>query len=252
MKSYERPKTTLPTTVGVGCIQSVTQHDDIMCGRGKSHAKNQGNIKFLTMVRSNLQRYQSAPKPIDRGIVVATLLSELTESGARFIKRDENTKEWFVMSDNKAHLKIGHSIRDMIARSRKQESKSKNKSKLAKKVQQQKLLHKNNICFEPICHRSDNFINHDITRAFSRKSRDLLASALAVQQYSSEDNKDEKQNDIYNKTTDEQPPEQITRCCSEKVVGPIYHKDPDLLYRCHFSIASSVPKTKAIRMSSTI
>jgi hypothetical protein len=215
MKSYEQSKITLPTTVGVGCIQSATQHDDIMCGRGKSHAKNQGNIKFITMVRSNLGRYQSAPKPIDRSIVVAALLSELTESGARFIKKDHNTKEWYVMSDDQAHSKIGHSIRDMIARSKKQESRSKKKSKLAKKKQQQKSLYKNNICFEPICHRSDYFINHDITRAFSMKSSALLASALAVQQFSSED-KEEQQNDMYDRNANIQPLQQITRCCSEE------------------------------------
>ena len=224
MTSYEQSKITLPTTtVGVGCIQSVIQHhddDDIMCGRGKSHAKNKGNIKFIAMVRSNLERYQSAPKPIDRSIVVASLLSNLIESGARFIKQDGNTKEWFIMSDDQAHQKIGHSIRDMIARSKKQESnKSKNTSRLAKKKQLQKMLHnKNIICFEPICHRSSHFINHDITRAFSMKSSDLLASALAVQQFSFEDNKDEQQNDIHNTTTDIIQPPELARCCSEESI----------------------------------
>jgi len=221
MTSYEQSKITLPTTtVGVGCIQSVIQHhDDIMCGRGKSHAKNKGNIKFIAMVRSNLERYQSAPKPIDRSIVVASLLSELIESGARFIKKDGNTKKLFVMSDDQAHQKIGHSIRDMIARSKKQEpNKSKNKSRLAKKKQLQKIIRKKIICFEPICHRSSHFINHDITRAFSMKSSDLLASALAVQQFLLEDNKDEQQNDIHNKTTDIIQPPELARCCSEESV----------------------------------
>ncbi|OEU11276.1 hypothetical protein FRACYDRAFT_246389 [Fragilariopsis cylindrus CCMP1102] len=225
MMSYKQSKITLPTTtVGVGCIQSVIQQhhdDDIMCGRGKSHAKNKGNMKFIAMVRLNLERYQSAPKPIDRSIVVASLLSELIESGARFIKQDGNTKEWFVMSDDQAHQKIGHSIRDMIARSKKQESnRSKNKSRLAKKKQlQQKMLHKNIICFEPICHRSSHFINHDITRAFSMKSSDLLASALAVQQFSFEDNKqDEQQNDIHNIITDIIQPPELARYCSEESI----------------------------------
>ena len=223
MTSYEQSKITLPTTtVGAGCIQSVIQQpndDDIMCGRGKSHAKNKGNMKFIAMVRSNLERYQSAPKPIDRSIVVASLLSNLIESGARFIKQDGNTKQWFVMSDDQAHQKIGHSIRDMIARSKKQEfNKSKNKSRLAKNKQLQKMLHKNNVCFEPICHRSSHFINHDITRAFSMKSSDLLASVLAVQQFSFEDNKYEQQNDIHNKTTDIIQPPELARCCSKESI----------------------------------
>ena len=56
---------------------------------------------------------------IDESAVVTSLRKAINESGARFIEKDPDTKEWYVMSKDAAHDKIGQSIRDMIARSKK-------------------------------------------------------------------------------------------------------------------------------------
>jgi len=171
-----------------GSTQLVTQ-DDILCGRGKSYQNNRGNIKFLTLIKSSTQTYLDGKTSIDKSAVVTTLRNKINESGARFIKKDPNTKEWYVMSENAAHDKIGHSIRDMIARSKKAESKSSNnKSITARRKQQQKKQSVKKVCFEPICHRSNTFINHDITTALSMSSINLLTSAFGTHIVESDDN----------------------------------------------------------------
>jgi len=193
-----------------GNTQLTTNENDIMCGRGKAYSKNPGNIHFLTLIKATLQHYMDAPTPIDRGNIVAALLSNLTNDvGARFIKKDPHTKEWYIMSQEMAHDKIGHSIRDAIAR---QQRTKKDRDMMSKEStatttdiaatkneqhhhqqQQQQQSKKDSsfvttststskvCCLEPICHRSDTFLNHDIKRAFSMKSTNLLASVLELQ-----------------------------------------------------------------------
>lgn len=159
-----------------------TKQNDIMCGRGTAYSKRPANIKFLAMIKANVGSYIDALGSNDRSIVLASMLTGINESRARFIKKDQHTKEWYVMSQDMAHDKIGHSIRDMIAaRSKaKKKSKSTRKSITAEKNQQNINPSAKTVCFEPICHLSDTFLNHDITRAFSMKSSDLLASVLEL------------------------------------------------------------------------
>jgi len=166
-----------------------TNENDIMCGRGKAYAKNPGNINFLRLIKATLQRYIDAQSPIDRSGIVAALLSNINDLGARFIKKDPNTKEWYVMSQEMTHDKIGHSIRDAIARQNKKNRNTLKSTTVAIEMEQQKqlltkvspILTTNKVCFEPICHRSDTFHKHDIKRAFSMKSSHLLASVLELQ-----------------------------------------------------------------------
>jgi len=181
----------IPLSIAANGNTQFTNGNDVLCGRGKAYAKNPGNINFLILIKATLQIYIDAKSPIDRSGIVAALLSNITNSGARFIKKDPNTKEWYVMSQEMAHDKIGHSIRDAIARQNKMnrnKSKSTTTAATIKKEQQKQLLTKvspvittRKVCFEPICHRSDTFHNHDIKRAFSVKSSHLLASVLELQ-----------------------------------------------------------------------
>jgi hypothetical protein len=87
---------------------------DILCGRGRACLKHPGNKTFSEVVRANLQRYIDAPKRVDKSIVVASVADSLKESGGRFIKRDKHSKLYCELSDDQAHEKIGHAIRDLV------------------------------------------------------------------------------------------------------------------------------------------
>jgi hypothetical protein len=87
---------------------------DILCGRGGVCLEHTGNITFSEVVRANLQKYIEAPKRIDKGIVVNSVVDSLKESGVRFIKQDKHSKLYCELSHDQAHEKTGHAIRDLM------------------------------------------------------------------------------------------------------------------------------------------
>lgn len=89
-------------------------NDDILCGRGKVFAKHPGNQTFTTAIRVSLQAYVDAPKRIDKSIVVSALANRLREAGHRFIKYDKSRQQWFELSNDGSHEKVGHAIRDLL------------------------------------------------------------------------------------------------------------------------------------------
>lgn len=89
---------------------------DILCGRNKAFRNHPGNVFFLTMIKSNLQRYADSPTRYLKGNVVAELQEKLFEAGARFVKQDKATNRWYQMDKNSGHEKIGHAIRDNLKR----------------------------------------------------------------------------------------------------------------------------------------
>jgi hypothetical protein len=99
---------------------------DIVCERGKAFAQHPGTKKYSEAIRSNLQRYVEARKRIDKSLVVACITSSLREGGARFIKFDKKSKRYYEISEDQAHLKTGHAIRDLL----KLRTQSKKRSKM--------------------------------------------------------------------------------------------------------------------------
>lgn len=99
---------------------------DIVCGRGNFAVNHPGNMVFNEICRSSLDDYASASRRVDKSMVVASVLKEVTEdAGARFVKKHRN--QWYQMTMEQAHDKIGHCIRDMIRGDEKEKKTSKSK-----------------------------------------------------------------------------------------------------------------------------
>lgn len=89
-------------------------NDDILCGRGKVFSKHPGNQTFTASVRASLQAYVDASKRIDKSVVVSAVANRLREAGNRFVKYDKSRKQWYELSVDSAHEKVGHAIRDLL------------------------------------------------------------------------------------------------------------------------------------------
>lgn len=87
---------------------------DILCGRGKSFLAHPGNKKFINILRSNMGRYQAAPKRIDKSLIVTDIVLTVKEQGARFVKLGPDGETYFVLDDGQAREKTGHAIRDLL------------------------------------------------------------------------------------------------------------------------------------------
>jgi hypothetical protein len=118
--------------------------------------------------------YIDARTPIDRTAVVARILNEILESGARFIKKDKNTREFYVMSKEDSHDKIGHSIRDMINRQRKKAKKNLSNSPF----KAPKATTLKQFCTEPMCYKTD--ADKCISSQFSKSAVNLMTTLLSV------------------------------------------------------------------------
>jgi hypothetical protein len=87
---------------------------DILCGRGGTCLEHPGNKIFSEVVRANVQKYIEAPKRVDKGLVVSSVVDSIKASGVRFIKQDKHSKLYCELSHDQAHEKTGHAIRDLL------------------------------------------------------------------------------------------------------------------------------------------
>lgn len=131
---------------------------DILCGRNKAYRNHPGNVKFLTMIKSNLKRYAESPTRYLKGNVVAELQDKLSEAGARFIKQDKATNRWYQMDKNSGHEKIGHAIRDNLKRLQKAK---KSTGKVSNKSKTESIGTTNNLVADASKARSNEFHSHD-------------------------------------------------------------------------------------------
>ncbi|CAJ1959423.1 unnamed protein product [Cylindrotheca closterium] len=87
---------------------------DILCGRGKGNLRHEGNQHFMEIIRANLERYNNAPKRIDKSLVVSLIVSSLKDDGYKFVRQDTKSRMWFQLSEPQVHEKAGHAIRDIL------------------------------------------------------------------------------------------------------------------------------------------
>jgi hypothetical protein len=178
---------------------------DILCGRGKAFVNHNGNKYFSDIVRNNLHRYADAPRRLDKSKVVASVVAEILDSGARFVKQEKNSGRWYQMNEDQAHEKTGHAIRDLIKSmsTAGDDSKSSSscsskescirskikptsyKSAVAKKMFKASISRRS-ICMEPINVLAQQFclntFESDVSRTFGLNSSGLLNTVLKLQE----------------------------------------------------------------------
>lgn len=135
--------------------------NDILCGRGRALGKRPGNRTFIQTVRRNLPEYIKATKRVDKSLLVARIVDELQNDGARFLRKhhDEGGEEeqqqqrddvetsssssspsswkqepYYVELDiDQARDKTGHALRDLLKAEKQKASASSSSAKSSKK-----------------------------------------------------------------------------------------------------------------------
>eukprot|EP00934_Nitzschia_sp_Nitz4_P007783 Nitzschia sp. Nitz4//scaffold72_size95085//72946//73800//NITZ4_004767-RA/size95085-processed-gene-0.14-mRNA-1//1//CDS//3329557396//7773//frame0 len=104
---------------------------DILCGRGRSYAKHQGNKQFSDIVKWNIPRYIQGRNRTDRRVIVGSIVEYIEQQGFRFIKVDTETQQYYQLDSDAVHEKTGHAIRDLIKLNGFKEAKSSRVSPLS-------------------------------------------------------------------------------------------------------------------------
>lgn len=98
---------------------------DVISGRRKKCINHPGNKYFIQKIRDRLHFYTSATKKIEKSLEIESILNALFAEGIRFLKYDESTDLYFIMSDAQARKKTAHALRDLLKGMNKKQSKSK-------------------------------------------------------------------------------------------------------------------------------
>ena len=84
-----------------------TQNSDILCGRGKANAKHPANKRFLRLIESCIGDYVAATSRVQKSAIVTSVVSQVYDSGMRFIDMDMTYGQYVELSSDRAHAKVG-------------------------------------------------------------------------------------------------------------------------------------------------
>ena len=87
---------------------------DILLGRGKPMQEWLGNLQLSSTLVANADLYNSTA--MDRrgakNELCDEIVTQIKESGGRFLKREEGAVEWREVDDDMARLKVSHGFRN--------------------------------------------------------------------------------------------------------------------------------------------
>ena len=92
---------------------------DICCGRGKRNWNHSGNVAFRSLIQNSVNRYIDAPNKTAKTAVVVSIVDDIRQSGAYFLKQDDDNGRWYDIGDQQAREKVGHSLRDQVTAQKK-------------------------------------------------------------------------------------------------------------------------------------
>jgi hypothetical protein len=87
--------------------------NDILSGRGSGSNSHPGNVRFIQMLKTRSEEYDSSLKGQKRRIT-GSIVQSLQKEGRRFLKFEESARGWTVMSDKNAVQKTASAMRDLI------------------------------------------------------------------------------------------------------------------------------------------
>jgi hypothetical protein len=85
---------------------------DVKCGRGRECFLHPGNSLLRIRVATKLEEYQNQTNWSLKANIVGSVISQFFAEGAKFLKRDRNTKLWYDGGTKAARERVGSAFRD--------------------------------------------------------------------------------------------------------------------------------------------
>jgi hypothetical protein len=93
---------------------------DVLIGRGNFVLNHVGNGRLRDLVDMYFYRHEKCKLKIEKIMVIATIISQVMDSGGRFMKKDPVTKTWFTVDRKAASEKVVKAIQNKLATENKQ------------------------------------------------------------------------------------------------------------------------------------
>jgi hypothetical protein len=86
------------------------RNNDVLFGRDSGSWSHEGNKFFRVVVRKYQVEYHSKRNRLDRVAIVAKIVQEMKNTGARFLKKDPSTKKWYEVTRKSVIEKVSRLI----------------------------------------------------------------------------------------------------------------------------------------------
>lgn len=110
--------------------------NDVICCRGQTARKHQGNINFRKIVHDKINDYSNAISKLGKSLIVKGIVDKVRKSSPEggFVK--EKDGKWYEVGDHLAREKVGQSLRDSLH----SKYRSSSTSKKRRRIEQQAKL----------------------------------------------------------------------------------------------------------------
>jgi len=81
-------------------------YKDVLCGRGRENFVHEGNHRFREIVGTSLQLYLTASSRSQKSKVVKATAEKVLEQGARFLKQERGSCDWYEAGVQTAREKV--------------------------------------------------------------------------------------------------------------------------------------------------
>jgi hypothetical protein len=104
----------VPTQSPKTSIEPEMSSFDILLGKEKVIFNHIGNRNFRSIINANLDKYIAAPTKSSKSKLIRQIHAEMTESGYRFLRRNELLVSWEQIEQHEAREKVSHALRDRV------------------------------------------------------------------------------------------------------------------------------------------
>jgi hypothetical protein len=84
---------------------------DVLCGRDKLSHAHSGNKRFRKIIEKHREEYQTAQNRESKTSITTKIIQLIESSGGRFLKKDDDTDKWEVVTEAYAKEKVSHALR---------------------------------------------------------------------------------------------------------------------------------------------
>ena len=89
-----------------------------------------GNKRFRESITKSLDEWRKAVTRTDKSSIVQRIMDEISNSGGRFLKKNQTTGEWYPLNDQQTKEKVSHAVRDAANTMDSRKAQGKAKAKL--------------------------------------------------------------------------------------------------------------------------
>jgi len=88
---------------------------DFICNRGDVATHNESNQQMKAIVGQYIHLYKRKDlSKFERKMIQQGIVQNMQESGCRFLRQDQHTGKWYVVSDEEARIKVGQQLRHQV------------------------------------------------------------------------------------------------------------------------------------------